>query len=332
MAADSLQKLGIQLKIQVFDTEADTSTIVRLLQNNELKQMHLIFGPVYAKTIAKVEQFAKENRLCFISPLLYNRTIGDTNPYLFQLEANAGSRIKRTAQLFAETNVEKVILFHNLKAVEDVGLTEKEKQEFEYIKKFKEELDAAYKAQNKESLLNYVEVGFKKNKMKEIENMLDSTKNQIIIVPSTDKTFVLNVVTSLNLLSKREPLNVYGSSDWETYESLELEHLFNINLHFASATFVDYSNFAIIDFLKKYRDTFATEPDYLAFKSYDAMMYFSQLMMNYGTDLPSIMSSPFNKPTLGLASIFNFRRATELGGFENQNVFFINYSRGYEKK
>lgn len=338
MAADTLLKKGIRTKIFIYDTQADPAKVKQILEKDELKQMHIVFGPVYANNIDTIENFAKENRINFVSPLFYNRSVNkencqlSTNPFLFQLEANTKTRIHLTAKAIVNQGIDTVFLLHNLKDIEVENMSEREKYELKIIRAYKDELFTAYTKANKVHKLKYAEITYRESSLREIKSHLDSTSRQIIIVPSTEKTFVLNITSSLNVLAKEYPIFLYGTPDWELYENLELEHLYNLNMHYTTSTYIDYDNYNVIEFIKKYKTTFGSEPEYLAFKSYDAFIYFAELFMNYGKNLQATMDSKFNRPAKGISSVFDFERINNIGGFENTDVFIIRYTPDYEIK
>ena len=71
MAADSLKKQGMNIKLYVYDVDDDPAKIFSLLQNPELKEMDLIIGPFLNKSFDQVARFAGRNQIPIVNPLSF---------------------------------------------------------------------------------------------------------------------------------------------------------------------------------------------------------------------------------------------------------------------
>ena len=194
---------------------------------------------------------------------------------------------------------------------------------------YKEQLFDAFSKYNILGSIDYKEISYKESKVKGVKKLLFDSLENVIIVPSNDKKFVINLIPQLNILSKKYNITLYGAPEWEQYNNLELEHLHNLKLHTCTSTFLDYDDQEVIEFIQKYRDTFSTEPSQLTFKSYDILIYFVNIMREYGTDIQPFISSPQSTLKRGLSSIFDFKRVSDFGGLENNKLFVIKYNMDF---
>lgn len=75
---DSAQKV----ELFVYDTQKDTTEIVRLMQN-ELTTMNAIIGPAYPQQVALIDTFAKNRQIPTMIPFTNEVDSLESNPYLY---------------------------------------------------------------------------------------------------------------------------------------------------------------------------------------------------------------------------------------------------------
>src|SRR5690606_37019821 len=57
LALDELRKSGFNITLKVFDTKSDSTTVVNILKDKDLRDFHLFIGPVYDDEFALVEEY-----------------------------------------------------------------------------------------------------------------------------------------------------------------------------------------------------------------------------------------------------------------------------------
>ena len=62
IATDSLSKTGMKINLFVYDTENDSSKVQDIIDAGELKNIDLIFGPVFTKNLSKVTKLYGKNQ------------------------------------------------------------------------------------------------------------------------------------------------------------------------------------------------------------------------------------------------------------------------------
>ena len=86
MAADSLRSLGLAIKMDVYDTHADTTQINRLIWSGKLDNADLIIGPVFSYNLEKVSTWAAERNIPVVSPVpLRDSDILSNRPTLYRV-------------------------------------------------------------------------------------------------------------------------------------------------------------------------------------------------------------------------------------------------------
>ncbi|KAA6310395.1 hypothetical protein EZS27_038294, partial [termite gut metagenome] len=63
MAVDSLKRTGVSVDLYVYDSGGQNASILSILQQKEMVDMDVIFGPLYSKHIKPLANFAKANKI-----------------------------------------------------------------------------------------------------------------------------------------------------------------------------------------------------------------------------------------------------------------------------
>lgn len=119
-----------------------------------------------------------------------------------------------------------------------------------------------------------ISIYFDVDSLNPFKNQASVFRNNVVIVNSDDNVFALNVLTELNILRDTFPISVIGIPNWEIFENMDNRIYENLNLYFLSSAFVDYNDSDVKAFVSKYRQTFLSEPDNLAFTGFDISWYF----------------------------------------------------------
>ena len=113
--------------------------------------------------------------------------------------------------------------------------------------------------------------------------MMNQNAANRVLVMSESEAFVNDVVRNLNLLIHSEyDVVLYGPSKIRSFETIEVDNLHNTRLHTSIAYYVDYDDPAVMDFVRKYRALYNTEPTPYAFQGYDIASYFLGMVSEYG--------------------------------------------------
>jgi hypothetical protein len=107
---------------------------------------------------------------------------------------------------------------------------------------------------------------------------LSATDENIFVVPSTKQAFLLVILHSLDTLSKKYPVTVFGHPNWEKFTFLNAAQLQRLKTHITSTDNINYKSGQTNMFLRSYRRTYHTEPTDFAIKGFDQGMYFGELL------------------------------------------------------
>lgn len=343
VAADSLAQLGMNLKLYIYDVDANITKTVKLLQKEELKEMNLIVGPFYSRSFSQVSNFAKFYNIPVINPLT-NRSEVLVNSDVFKVKPGIDFQgdvvVDVLRKQYPNSNI---ILINNPKETNFPEYRDLKSKIFEYVPS-KVSLQKADMLQslkgnglyNEASVLSdghrievdrlkadphaFIEMDNKVHQVEYGKHLIDVVKANlskvrpnVIIVATKNKVTAVEVLDQLNQVDDEYPLNVIGIPLWASYDKLNLEYLINLNTTIISEDYIDYSKQAVKSFVYKFRDEYQTEPNKFAFEGYDIGFYFMSLLGKCGKDFEECL--PEYHPQLLKRKMFFYK--SRRGGYEN---------------
>lgn len=323
LALDSLKNSDISVDLFVYDTERDTIQIEQIMQQKEMKNMDLIFGPVEPDNLKIVADFGNENQIPVISPFTDAQLLLRNNPYFIQMIPAMEIEFRNWARFLANYWGNTMIIIYNGDSLECETIDFLKQEMYEELAK-REYYDG----------LRLKEVVMNDSAEYEMNQFLTSEDKNIIIIPSTNEAYVANVLTALFFELGNYDIRVFGMSNWHKFQSIDIEYLHLMEINYFTSFYVDYKKEAVIDFIKKFRKVYKTEPYRVSPRGYNLSMYgfdlmynFTTLLRSYGKDFALCPVNPDYKPMLGP---YLFRKAGENGGYMNQFSIMIEYSKNLE--
>lgn len=314
LALDSLKQAGFSIEARIFDTQADSNAISRILEKPDFQESDLIIGPLYASDFKMVSGYANKKGIPIVSPFSQSDAI---------LE-NAPNAIKITPD--QQTLLEELSRFM---------LKEKKSANFTLIRNSNaKDQDAAnwiaqiFKSEENLPDGKYKEVTY--SGVNDLVSSLDESSENIIIFPTTVQVQVIDAIARLsnNRLGKR--ITLVGLNDWNGYENIEFDHLNNLNFIYAAPTKVDLISTKSKSFQKKFRDEFKAEPTNYAFQGFDATLFFADALTKFEKiDLSCLETLEIQ---CGLNSCYVFRRSGKGNGLENKYVNVLQLDDFVSKK
>jgi len=308
LAAKRMKENGVSVEFYVKDTRANAATTREILQDEQLKDMDLIIGPVYAEPFKVASAFAKANKINIVAPFKqkYEELVAD-NPFIFLTNPSDETEISCLSRYLAKSPDRCVIVVHNGTA-----------EEMKIAETFKNKLVSSYSSNENVHEIVFKQVNYASGYIQSLEDALSVGLENIIIIPSKDEFFIANLSSKINAFTKKYKISVYGLIPWEQFRSVEMEHLQNINFHYGTTNFVDYQNEDVKLFDFQYKAYFKSETSLFSYLGYDVAYYFLNVMKNYGKNFQFCMGVQNNKKyNLGLRYDFKFERVSPYSGFEN---------------
>lgn len=306
MGLDSVAatKGAVNYKLQVFDSNDNPSSLGALASKGAIKASDLIVGPVFPNGIKAFSAYSKNMKMPMVSPLAATDAATFNNPYLITIN-NSLDQHAYTAVSFIkkELKPKKVIMIRSGQA-----------DEFKYAVPFKKGVDSLAKGM----LLS--EIGIKAVGYQNVYKYLSTTGLNVIVLPATDRVFLLAMFKELEKLRQTYSIAVVGHPGWEKATFLDFQALETLNTYITSSYQVNYKLPKNVDFIKYYRSKFSVEPSEYAFKGFDIAYYFGILMNEKSNDFMKAISTPYN----GIHNDFNFVQSIKFG-YYNTSLMVMKY-------
>ena len=271
LALDSLEKLGLNINLVVYDTRNDSLKVVEIIKSKILDTVDIIIGPIYSKNMQLVcDKYGNDKDKIIISPLSKSSDFLKGNPSSVQI--NTPFKIQS-----------KIIT----KCIEE---------KYKHI-----DITICYEDKEK-GLASYMQRILSK-KLKNIKKMemvfthIDSIReqfldSQIIILPSYDRAFVSKMLSSLGGIDSS--FVVFGLSNLKNYDHLDIDNLMHLDVHFPDPYYFNKHTVRDSLFLYNFEDKFLSSPNRFSLIAYNIMMHFCNENTLYNLEKYNLNSGKIN--------------------------------------
>nr|WP_321357059.1 LysM peptidoglycan-binding domain-containing protein [uncultured Draconibacterium sp.] len=321
LAVDSLQNIGFDVKLNVFDTQRNKDSIRQYFMDNEFFRTDLIIGPIFPNVQKEIAAYAAKNRIPIISPLASQTSVTRSNSEYFQVNPSRDYLIRQTAEMVAEEHFNSnfiIVKTSNYSGTPEGQLVELLREKF---------FNSGLLSSNEG--VNFTIYDFENEGAFGLRRIMSKTKENVVYIPSENEGELSVAISNINNLSDEYSITLIGSNRYPNYSSIQLEQFHNLKLKYIAPYYTDYSNKQTINFVEKYRSNFGTEPDNFSFQGYDVTMYFLTALITYGNDFAGCL--PYMH-TFQMQGNYHFEQLTQFGGYMNEGVSVISYTRDYEVK
>lgn len=321
LAVDSMQKRGMNIKLNVFDTQRKADSIREFIYSEEFLETDLIIGPIYERVQKEVAKIAAENRIPIVSPLASQSGITNNNPYYFQVIPSRNYIAEKTAEMVAEEYFNSNFIVVRTAAYEGTP-------EGELVDLIQEKLYNSGFLSNRNGV-SFTVYDFKNEGPVGLRRIMSKSKENVVYIPSTDEGELSVAISNVNNLADDYSITLIGSNRFQNYHSINLEHYHNLKLRYIAPYWIDYENPATIQLFEKFKNNFATEPGNIGVQGFDVAFYFLNALNYFGKDFEECL--PYLHVNL-VQGNYHFDKVSQFGGYMNQGVSIISYSRDYEVK
>lgn len=322
LAADTLNKQGINFDLVAYDTKRDPETLKSILESEELKSSDLIVGPFFPEEIKMVQDFSLANKINMISPISNNSDFMGDNPFsmLFQPSQQTmgiksaemlAARIKNKNCIvfFGDTPGDSVMAFSFMKRALELDMKIVLAQEF-----------------NRESSSKIISILATPTERDEYKNPTEFTlkKDSIgsIFVASDNLLIYTKVISSVE--TRSDSTIIVGNESWldnsNNYETYERLHIMLAAPNYSLFSGQNYLEFRR-NFLKKH-GTFYDKYYNYARIGYEFMTFVGHALSRYGVYFQDGLAETEDIPGY-LTPGFNYH-----GSRDNQKVPFAFFKEG----
>lgn len=317
MAVDSLKRTGTSIDLYTYNSGPETASLNSILGKNEMKNMDIIFGPLYQQHISPLSDFAKKNDIRLVIPFTSKDNAVFRNPAVYQINTPQSYLDSEVYDHFVRQFPHANVIF--------LEANQQTKDKIDFIKGLKEEL------KNRSIPMKTLKEDATVESLKAV---LRADRENVFIPTSDSNLTLIKILPQLTLLVRDQPesrIHLFGYPKWQTYTKDHLDAFFELDTYFYSSFYTNNLLPAAINFTKNYRRWYGKDMDERYPKygmlGFDTSYFFLKGLSRYGSEFEK------NMQELNLTPIqtgFKFQRVNNWGGFINKKVFFVRFTKNYE--
>ena len=312
MALDSLKSLGINLKVDVYDTRYELSEVSRIIRDNDFENVDAVIGPLTPASFNKVASELKKYNTPVISPIGTDLKLYDN---VFQSRPSDDLLKNRVVNFVkADSLVSNIIVIADTK---NMVIANELKQEFNAA-------NLVYSRKNKDGKDEFFVT------KEDIEGALKPGKN-IVFLETQNEGYASNVTSVLASLNNKVNLELYESAPEivlvttninSAFEGDQINntHLSSLQFHFATAS-KEYSDNGNNAFVKKYDKLYNITPNKRAVRGFDLTMDVVLRLVSSSDLYASVNTAPL---TEYVENKFAYKKKL-FGGYFNDTVYLVKY-------
>ncbi len=304
MAIDSLKKMGLSVRLRVYDTQRDLNVVKKIMAENDFSKMDVVIGPLYTENVEYVADALKYDNVLVVSPLSKQLNIDDRFNLVQAMPTKYTTKNKILQKIVSESNEStNVVIFGGRSDVSSV----------EFVKTRLASKIGSDKVKTHIARDNLVA-------RSTVYSLLHKNKDNVVIIDSDNKVLITDVITAMNQLSGTMSNKAYLLGDAKALEQLEVSYLNNISLTYPS----DYLTLGDGSKLKKFdadfKNKFKYYPTLFSYRGFDVTY---DILLSLGSNDNSEVGL-LHKTRRGVKGKFKFVRKP-FGGYYNVGVFLVRY-------
>lgn len=305
VALDSLQDLGVNLKVDVFDTQNRESEVASILRSNDFSETSAVIGPLMPKLFNDVASELKSDNVPIISPLTKTVNLGDN---VFQSRPSEDMLEDAVINYFKKDSTAHVIIISDRK---HKTVSDKLKREFTRASVL------SSRTERKTGKDAYYVLDL------DIVNVLKPGKN-VVFLETDNPGFVSNVSSLLNskIVTGTDIILTTTKMD-KAFEDEEVRntHLSNLNFTYSDIK-KSYNEDENNSFAKRYMSTYNELPNSYAVRGFDITM---DVVLRLVTSEDLYLSANLSPLTTYVENKFAYKKKL-FGGYYNDAVYLVKYS------
>lgn len=300
LGLDSLQKLGFQFRLNVYDTQKDSLSTLKIFSNPTLVKSDLIIGPFFKEGIEMASAFCVKNKIYHIAPTT-SVSLKNQDPWLISPNTELPNYAEQIALYISKTDSIKDFIF----------LNDGKRQSKLFAESFRKIADSLHLN------VKWVQVD------KDIPTGLVSKNNQKICVIFPTSSELLSIKLLKSLPDSMPGIRVVGCDAWLDFKTTDFRLWEKCRVYIATNSYVDYSDADVVRFVMNFRNKFGAEPGLYAFKAWDQFMSMAQGWYVNPNDWKAHPEQWGNNN--GLASHILFKRDPRTGSINNTSIRLLRF-------
>ncbi len=305
MALDSLKKLGLNLKVDVYDTKNMQSQVSSILRQNNFDETDVVIGPLMPKLFNNVASELKGKNIALVSPIA--KTV-DLNENVFQSRPSDEALVKKIVSHYKADSTAQIVVVSDLNNKATSTMLKREFSRASLVS------SRTNKKTGKDAYYIFDQ---------DLKNAL-KPGNNIVFLETDNAGLVSNVTSILNSLATNDiKITLATTNENRAFEGEEVSNYHLSNLHFTypsiSKTVNEEDNNS---FVKKYKREYGVTPNAYAVRGFDLTMDVVLRLVSSNDLYQSVNDSPL---TIYVENKFGYKKKL-FGGYYNDTVYLVRYN------
>ena len=315
-ALDSIAAEGISLDVQVYDTRSSTGNVREMLRSETFDKNSLVLGHTTALETKMLAEACKKRNIPFINVNYPNDAGINANPEFTLLNTTLKAHCEGIYRFLQKNYPTKQIIYIRKKgAVED-----RLNNYFSDAAKYTSSVPLKMKVLNIE----------KDDAIKELEQNLDSNRQNVVICGSMDDKFARELCTSLSTLSKSYRTTVVGMPTWDNLADFSDPEYEGIEIIYSTPFYINPDNALIKRMQDDFKSKFYSRPSDMFFRGYQAAWHFAKLASQFGAQAAAHINDKKNNAwgEYDIQPVYLDRTKMTIDYYENRKLYFIKKTNG----
>ncbi len=318
LALDSLNKEGAELEIFIYDTRSTKESIQQQLAKPEIADANLIIAHCSNNEVRLLSETALKRQVPVINTTVPNDAGTTGNPYFIVLNPTLKTQcegIYRYVQKYHSINP--ITVFRRKGSADDA------------IKTLFD--DYSKSTVGVPLKLKYVQIDEDATADKLI-SYLDSMRTNLCIAGRLDMNFGRNLALQLASIAKDYPVTLVGMPTWDAIKDFSKPEYKGIEIIYSTPFYNAKMDKVSQSITTYFSSTMYARPSDMVFRGYETTWKFARLLMKYGKDLPSNLSSKLDNvfTEFDIQPVVN-KKTMVLDYFENKKLYFVKWEDGIIK-
>ncbi len=301
MALDFAKELGISSNVTVYDTKASEKTVGKIISENNFENTDVVIGPLLQKNVSKAAYLLKEKNIPVFSPLSNRKTKLYAN--FFQTIPSQELLENKMLQFLKNNSEEKNIII--------IADSKRGAQKQKLLEILPDSKVVDLRTSKKGEFLYATD----------IENIIDETKPNWVILETTNPVILSNVIGLLNGIPKTKKIRLFTLAKNKAYDYHDISnvHLGNLNFTFPSVQ-KPYDHKDVNSFIASYKNKYGVLPNRYAVRGFD-VMYDVLLRLS----VANTIYDAYKYPTQYIENKFKYTKKM-FTGYQNEACYIIKYN------
>ncbi|TXC81986.1 PBP1 and LysM peptidoglycan-binding domain-containing protein [Luteibaculum oceani] len=313
LALDSLERLGLNTQVLVYDTKKDAMHVKRLLENPALSDVNLFIGPMFRSPLEQVVEHAERIGAHVVCPVPQSNKVLFNHPNVSKIHVNVFTQASLLGKYTATQHSNAKVIVINKE-----GQDAKANRLAQNFKKTYFKFLPGGNIFGTDTLATLVTNGYE---FPEMESFLDNTRPNIVFTPSSDPVLASGLLTHLKGYSKEYKIQVMGLEPWLGMDEIDTRNKNDLSLTVSSSHYINYEDRSTLQFIKGHRKKFKSDPGEFTHLGFDVTFYYLKGMLQNGT----LFLEELNSDTNTTSTKFSMLRISNTSGFENKAAYILSY-------